>query len=95
MLCAFSHVVSVNGALEITFMNYELSSDYICSTHLSNSCFRMCTVVVYSTERKCCSTIFEFLALQVAHFQNADADVEACREIVQYRRLTPAYVLPE
>jgi len=24
MLCAFGHVVGVNGALEITFMNYEL-----------------------------------------------------------------------
>jgi len=24
MLCAFGHVVGVNGALEITFVNYEL-----------------------------------------------------------------------
>jgi len=27
MLCAFGHVVCVNGALEITFMNYELSAN--------------------------------------------------------------------
>jgi len=26
MLCAFGHVVGVNGALEITFMNYVTSS---------------------------------------------------------------------